>query len=82
MLPKPSPKHGKRMHRQERRTVIQKMRIMDGPRLDKGEYAVVVDTFNVYTGDSIDGRDRQRIERMCRYLATPPIAMDRLTEVG
>ncbi|MBK9262277.1 MAG: transposase [Polyangiaceae bacterium] len=54
---------------------------MDGPRLGKGECAVVVDGFNVYAGDSIDGRDRRRIERMCRYLARPPIAMDRLTEM-
>jgi hypothetical protein len=46
----------------------------------KGECAVVVDGFNVYAGDAIDGRDRKRIERMCRYLARPPIAMDRLTE--
>ena len=58
-----------------------KTRIVDGPRLGKGECAVVVDGFNVYAGDSIDGRDRRRIERMCRYLARPPIAMERLTEV-
>lgn len=51
-----------------------KTRIVDGPHLGKGECAVVVDGFNVYAGDSIDGRARQRIERMCRYLARPPIA--------
>jgi tellurite resistance protein len=27
-------------------------------------------------------RDRRRLERMCRYLARPPIATERLTEVG
>jgi len=59
-----------------------KKRIEDGPRLGKGECAVVVDGFNVYAGESIDGRDRQRIERICRYLARPPIAMERLTEMG
>ncbi|MBK9265977.1 MAG: transposase [Polyangiaceae bacterium] len=47
-----------------------------------GECAVVVQGFNVYAGDAIDGRDRKRVERMCRYLARPPIATVRLTEVG
>jgi hypothetical protein len=50
--------------------------------MGKGECAVVVDGFNVYAGDAIDGRDRKRIERMCRYLARPPIATARLTETG
>ena len=43
---------------------------------------VVVDGFNVYAGDAIDGRDRKRIERLCRYLARRLIATARLTEVG
>jgi hypothetical protein len=50
--------------------------------MGKGEIAVVVDGFNVYAGDAIDGRDRKRVERMCRYLARPPIATERLTETG
>jgi len=50
--------------------------------MGKGECAVIVDGFNVYAGDAIDGRDRKRIERMCRYLARPPIATERLTETG
>ena len=56
--------------------------IVDGHRMGKGEIAVVVDGFNVYAGDAIDGRDRKRMERMCRYLARPPIATARLTETG
>ena len=56
--------------------------IGDGHRMGKGEIAVVVDGFNVYAGDAIDGRDRKRVERMCRYLARPPIATERLTETG
>jgi Putative transposase len=44
--------------------------------------AVVVDGFNVYVGNAIDGRDRKRVERMGRYLARPPIALERLTETG
>jgi Putative transposase len=59
-----------------------KKRFVDGPRLGKGETAVFVDGFNVYAGDAIDGRDRKRVERICRYLARPPIAMERLTETG
>src|SRR5690606_33686713 len=27
---------------------------------------------------AVDGRDRKRLERLCRYLARPPIAQDRL----
>jgi len=59
-----------------------RVRVVDDPRMGKGECAVVVDGFNVYAGDAIDGRDRRRLERMCRYLARPPIATERLTEVG
>ncbi len=29
----------------------------------------------------IDGRDRKRLERMCRYLLRPPFAHDALTEL-
>ncbi len=36
-----------------------KKRIEHGPRLGRDECAVVVEGFNVYAGDSIDGRDRQ-----------------------
>lgn len=50
--------------------------------MGKGEMAVVVDGFNVYAGDAIDGRDRKRVERMCRYLAWPPIATARRTETA
>ena len=56
--------------------------IVDGHRMGKGEIAVIVDGFNVYAGDAMDGRDRKRVERMCRYLARPPIATARLTETG
>ena len=29
----------------------------------------------------VDGRDRPQLERLCRYLARPPLAHDRLTEL-
>ncbi|MDC3959965.1 transposase [Polyangium jinanense] len=30
--------------------------------------------FDIHAGAVIDGRDRRRVERLCRYLARPPIA--------
>lgn len=41
----------------------------------------VVAGFNVHAGPVIDGRDRKRVERVCRYLTRPPIATERLTQV-
>ncbi|MBM3274372.1 MAG: transposase [Candidatus Sericytochromatia bacterium] len=29
-------------------------------------------------GTAIDGRDRRRLERMCRYMARPPLCAERL----
>lgn len=39
---------------------------------------------NVHVGPAIDGRDRERRERLCRYLARPPVCQERLavTESG
>lgn len=33
---------------------------------------------NVHAKVAFDGRDRQRLERLCRYLARPPLAQERL----
>lgn len=33
---------------------------------------------NVHAGPAIDGRDRRRLERLCRYIARPPLAQERL----
>jgi hypothetical protein len=30
--------------------------------------------FNVHAKVALDGRDRERVERLCRYLGRPPIA--------
>jgi hypothetical protein len=37
---------------------------------------------NVHAQVCIDGRDRKRLERLCRYTARPPLAQDRLEEHG
>jgi hypothetical protein len=34
---------------------------------------------NVHAGTAIDGRDRKRLERLCRYIARPAISQERLT---
>ena len=31
---------------------------------------------------AIEGRDRNHVERVCRYLGRPPIAQDRLEQQG
>ena len=33
---------------------------------------------NVHAVQVVDGRDRRRIERLCRYITRPPVAQDRL----
>jgi len=40
------------------------------------------DGFEVYTDRRIDARDRQRLYSLCRYLARPPLAQDRLQKLG
>jgi len=37
--------------------------------------------FGVYADRALDGRDRQRLFQMCRYLTRPPVAQARLTEM-
>ena len=38
--------------------------------------------FNVHAMGAIEGRDRNHVERVCRYLGRPPIAQDRLEQQG
>jgi hypothetical protein len=35
--------------------------------------------FNVHSQRVVDGRDRRQLERLCRYLARPPLSHDRLS---
>jgi hypothetical protein len=35
---------------------------------------------NVHAGVAVDGRDRARLERLCRYVARPMVCQERLTE--
>jgi len=43
-----------------------------------GEALADVGGVNVHAGPAIDGRDRRRLERLCRYVARPPVAQERL----
>jgi hypothetical protein len=36
---------------------------------------------NVHAQRVVDGRDRRQLERLCRYLARPPLAHDRLAQL-
>jgi Putative transposase/Transposase zinc-binding domain len=60
---------------------VPKMRVVetDGARTD--EHVAVVHGFNIHAGKVIDGRDRQRVERVVRYLARPSLAQTRLEEL-
>jgi len=38
----------------------------------------VVRGFNLHAKTTVDGRDRKQLERLCQYIARPPIAQERL----
>jgi hypothetical protein len=58
------------------------LRVVGPSRIRDDEHVAVVMGFNVHAGAAIDGRDRKRVERVCRYLVRPPIAKERLGLVG
>jgi hypothetical protein len=37
---------------------------------------------NVHAKECVDGRDRRRLERLCRYITRPPVAQDRLERLA
>jgi len=45
--------------------------------LDPGA-AAIVRGFNLHGKTRLDGQDRQQLEKLCRYIARPPIAQERL----
>ena len=49
-----------------------------GPNRD--EPVAEVRGFNLHAKQVVDGRDRQRVEQLCRYILRPPLAQDRLEE--
>ena len=55
------------------------MRLIEQDSLGKKEPHAVVGGINLHAAVAFDARDKPRMERMCRYLARPPIAQHRLT---
>lgn len=55
------------------------MRLVQQDSVEKKEPRAVVGGINLHAAVAFDARDRPRMERMCRYLARPPIAQHRLT---
>ena len=58
------------------------LRVVDPLARRSSEPVAVVDGFNVHAGVAVDGRDRARLERVCRYLGRPPVAQDRLERLA
>jgi hypothetical protein len=56
--------------------------MVEGGRPRDGERVSVVMVFDIHAGAVSDGRDRHRVDRLCRYLARPPIAQERLVEIA
>ena len=46
------------------------------------EPAAIIAGFNVHAKVAIPAGDRARLERLCRYLARPPLAQERLTALA
>ena len=60
------------------------LRLISSDRTDPGpdesadEPVAEVSGFSLYARQVVDGHDRRRLERLCRYILRPPIAQDRL----
>ncbi len=46
-----------------------------------GERCASVSGVNLHSNVSVPARDRKRLERLCRYVARPPVATDRLSRM-
>jgi hypothetical protein len=55
------------------------MRLIQQNIVEKKELHAVVGGINLHAAVAFDARDKPRMERMCRYLAGPPIAQHRLS---
>ena len=52
--------------------------VEDGPRFD-GPRCAMVSGVSLHANVAVPARDRQRLERLCRYVARPPVATERLS---
>ena len=51
------------------------------PELE-GERCASVDGVSLHANVAVPARDRRRLERLCRYMARPPVATDRLSRLA
>jgi hypothetical protein len=58
--------------------LIRPVSLVSDPTLPLAEVGGV----NIHAAVAVDGRDRKRLERLCRYVARPPLALDRLEDYG
>ena len=60
------------------------LRLISSDRTEPGqgeladEPVAEVSGFSLYAKQVVDGHDRQKLERLCRYILRPPVAQDRL----
>ena len=54
------------------------LRLVEPGKAQEKKLLGVVAGVNVHAGVSLHGADKKRLERLCRYLARPPIARERL----
>lgn len=47
-----------------------------------GKRCAVCDGFSLHANVKIEGHDRDKLEKLCRYTARPPVALERLSETG
>jgi hypothetical protein len=47
-----------------------------------GNRCAVCDGFSLHANVQIEGKDRDDLEKLCRYTARPPVALERLSETG
>lgn len=65
---------------QKVRRVGNDVSIGDGYRI--GKRCAVCDGFSLHANVKIEGHDRDKLEKLCRYTARPPVALERLSETG
>ncbi|MFO7565572.1 MAG: transposase [Enhygromyxa sp.] len=65
---------------EQARKLVHPVREADSPDEALADFGGV----NIHVGPVIDGRDRKRLERLCRCMARPPVCQERLavTESG
>ena len=66
---------GRRAGRRARRIQVHRGRVYQLP-----QRCAVCDGYNLHAGVRIAPRDREGLERLCRYLARPPVGRERLEE--